>query len=202
MLKLRVEQDEDPINPRKEYDNASRMVCFHKKYDLGDKHGYDSGDFNGWVELRAYLEQEEGPLVACKPLHLFDHGGITIKTGPFHDKWDSGQVGFVFVTEEECKKGMGREGTKEERDAWAERIIEGEVETYDKYLRGDVYCFDVYDDETDEVLESCGGFFGEEYCRQEGESTLNYLLVKAEQAAFEAEELSWIEFGKLLEVAV
>jgi hypothetical protein len=37
-----VEFDNDPLDPREQYDNFGHMVCWHRRYSLGDKHGYDS----------------------------------------------------------------------------------------------------------------------------------------------------------------
>ena len=39
--KLKVEYDDEPINPRKDYDNFAHMACWHRSYNLGDKHGFD-----------------------------------------------------------------------------------------------------------------------------------------------------------------
>ncbi len=35
-------EDYDPMNPRKDYDNLGRMVCWHRHYALGDDHKFDS----------------------------------------------------------------------------------------------------------------------------------------------------------------
>lgn len=37
---LFIEHDDDPPNPREDYDNFGKMICFHKRYSLGDKHNY------------------------------------------------------------------------------------------------------------------------------------------------------------------
>ena len=39
--KLIVKRENYPDNPRN-WDNIGTMVCFHSRYDLGDKHYYDS----------------------------------------------------------------------------------------------------------------------------------------------------------------
>ena len=39
---LIVEQDQDPVNPRKDYDPFGHMVCWHRRYSLGDEHGFNS----------------------------------------------------------------------------------------------------------------------------------------------------------------
>ena len=33
----KIYYDPDPLNPRKEWDNAATMVCWHRRYDLGDE---------------------------------------------------------------------------------------------------------------------------------------------------------------------
>ena len=38
--RLRIEYDDMPVNPRTDYDNFGKMVCWHSRYDLGDKHGF------------------------------------------------------------------------------------------------------------------------------------------------------------------
>ena len=32
------------------------------------------------------------------PLYLMDHSGLAMQTESFHDPWDSGQVGWIYVT--------------------------------------------------------------------------------------------------------
>ncbi|NJD02946.1 MAG: hypothetical protein FIA99_10225 [Ruminiclostridium sp.] len=41
---LFVVPDDEPTNPREEWDNFGTMVCFHRRYTLGDKHNYDNAD--------------------------------------------------------------------------------------------------------------------------------------------------------------
>ena len=44
--KLQVEIDEFPPDPRTDYDNFGKMVCWHGRYDLGDKHDFsEPSDF-------------------------------------------------------------------------------------------------------------------------------------------------------------
>ena len=92
-------------------------------------------------------------------------------------------VGFIFIEERNWKNMMGED--MDRSDERLEKIIEGEIETYDSYLRGDVYQYEVYEVETcslghehKTLVESCGSYFDEEDCRSEGESVINYLLEK------------------------
>lgn len=172
-FELEIEQDNDPMNPRTEWDNLGTMVCFHKRYDLGDKTDYKSSHYNGWNELKESIIENEGEITIL-PLYLYDHSGITISTSPFGCNFDSGQIGFIFVS----KYKVIKEGIDETK---VEEYLKGEVKTYDQYLTGDVYRYCLYEIETcslgcehKNLIESCGGYYGEEHCREEGESMLEH----------------------------
>ena len=44
-FELEVVQDTDPESPRT-WDNLGTMVCFHKRYELGDKTDYRTEDYD------------------------------------------------------------------------------------------------------------------------------------------------------------
>lgn len=135
-FKIVIEPDYDPSNPRTDNDNLGIMVCFHRKYELGDKTGLASGDFSGWDAMKEHLETEE-EAIAILPVYLMDHSGLTLRTTSFGDPWDSGQVGFIYTTKRQADK-MGQAI----RDL--ERQLKMEVFEYDQYLNGDVYGFTLY----------------------------------------------------------
>ena len=171
-FELEIEQDSSPESPRT-WDNLGTMVCFHKRYDLGDKTDYRSEDYDSWDELRQGIIDNEGE-VFMLPLYLYDHSGITMSTRPFNCNWDSGQVGYIFVSRNKVKK----EGIDETKVL---DYLKGEVETYDQYLTGDVWGYRVYEVETcslghehKTLVDSCWGFFGEEYAEKEGRSLLEH----------------------------
>ena len=153
--KIQIEQDQDPMNPRDD-DNLGTMVCFHGRYSLGDQnHGIDPDQFKGWGKMREYIGQELNAYVIL-PIYMYDHSGITIRTTPFSCPWDSGQIGFIYVT---CDKLKG-EGLMKRTQAEIQKYLEGEVETYDQYLRGDVYGYQI---EGELCSHSCWGFFGSDH---------------------------------------
>ena len=41
---LKIVYDEEAVNPREDYDNFGKMVCWHSHYNLGDKHEHDNPD--------------------------------------------------------------------------------------------------------------------------------------------------------------
>jgi len=179
-----IEHDEYVPNPRKEWDCFGTMICFHGRYDLGDEHnlGISTDNFSSWDELEEYLVAEEDAAVIL-PLYLMDHGGISISTRSFNDPWDSGQVGFIFCTREDIRREFNLKRVSPQALEKARRILESEVKVYDQFLRGEVYCVAVVNDKTEEVVDSCCGFFGYDWAEKEARE----MLAWAEEAAEKGE---------------
>ncbi len=191
--KIEVYPDTDPQNPRKEFDHMGKMICFHRRHSLGDDHDYANPqavieDLTGkdTDELGQNPNDDLGDgsayRIVWEPLYLYDHSGITMKTTPFSDRWDSGQVGIIYATYADIMKAFGIEPIKP--DQWipteetiknAEKALQAEVSEYDDYLRGNIYGYRVYapdpefegnDEEDDDYWcadeeGSCWGIYGD-----------------------------------------
>lgn len=164
-MKLFIEHDMDPSNPRKEFNTLGTMVCVHRRYNLGDEEHHkwfeqlvDESRSGEDVE-RALTRDHDAAIIL--PLYLYDHSGITMSTTPFPCRWDSGQVGFIYLTRAKIKEEFGWTRLTAKRRQQLTRYLEGEVELYDQYLRGDTYGFRIEDDDGEEV-DSCWGFYGED----------------------------------------
>ena len=92
------------------------------------------------------------------PLYLLDHSGLAMKTTSFHDPWDSGQVGWIYVSKEDASKEFGGEKMTGALRKKAENLMRSEVAAYDSYLRGECYGFELY--KNGELEDSCWGFMG------------------------------------------
>lgn len=179
-LAVEIIYDEDAQNPRdKDWaDNLDTMVCFHGRYNLGDEgHGYKQEDYNSWDELKTQIIKDHKPVV-IKPLYLYDHSGITISTSPFSCPWDSGQVGFVFISRKAALDNWSKskKTSNKSLEARVEKYINASVDEYDKYLRGEVFGYSVKKGE--EELDSCWGFIGREYCIEEAKSIAEHCAEK------------------------
>lgn len=165
---FRMFQDEYPESPR-EWDNLGTMACFHRRYTLGDKDiPFSSDDFNGWNEMEEYILKSLDAAVVL-PLYLYDHSGITMNTTGFSCRWDSGQVGFIYITKDKIMKEYGVKRIRRQLKEKVEKMLVNEVEVYDQYLIGDVYGFQIlkitkcdegHIHETHE--DSCSGFYGDD----------------------------------------
>lgn len=160
--KVIIKTDDSPSNPRKEFDNLGVMVCFHNRYDLGDKHKYSTNDFNGWDELKVAIANRENAAVIL-PLYLYDHSGITMNTKGFSCRWDSGQVGFIYMTKETAIENWGKKNLTLKIQEKALACLEAEVKEYNQYLTGEIYGFKVKTLDTKEEKDSCWGFYGDTF---------------------------------------
>lgn len=162
---MRIVYDESPISPRED-DNLTKMVCFHSNYSLGDEHDLNTDDFNGWDEMEKYITRMEKPIV-IKPLYMYEHSGITIKTSPYGCRWDSGQIGFVYIRKEDVRNEFNIKRCGQDMVERCDVLLEGEVEMYAKYLEGMVYMYEIERiNEANQVvgIERCGDYYDEEQC--------------------------------------
>jgi hypothetical protein len=160
MLILEITIDNYPINPRSDY-NLGTMVCWHPRYKLGDDHSFKTPE--DFREFCKECRSGDGDGFLMLPLYLYDHSGITISTSPFHDPWDSGQVGWIYAEHSEILREFGANKITPELLKRARRALESEVEIYDHYIRGLVYAFrtiKVNMDESIEINDCVSGFYG------------------------------------------
>lgn len=162
----RLYQDEEPESP-KDWDQLGTLVTWSRDYYFdvdGQKRFGEPSDFlemaaeKGWVYL---------------PVGMIDHSGISLYVGSSSHPmdfggWDSGQVGFIYATPE----SMRLIGTPAEE---VEKVLAAEVEQWDQYVTGDVYGY-VIDGPDGEHRDSCWGFYGLDYAKQEMKEQLRYVI--------------------------
>lgn len=111
-------------------------------------------------DLKELLAERDDLVIL--PLYLYDHTIQSISTGSFvgraqHAEWDSGQVGYIYADRDMIQKEYGK--CTPETIETVEHALNGEVESYDQYLRGECYGFRLYED--GEEIDSCWGFLGD-----------------------------------------
>ena len=127
-------------DPRQDTNLGVMAAHGHRRYNLGDDTPLTREVHEALLRVgpritARWLRIFHGATVVL-PLGLYDHGGITMYVGTTHAfdaaGWDSGIVGLTFDTPET----RAACGTPPER---IEEVLRGEVEEYDRYLRGEVY---------------------------------------------------------------
>ena len=160
-LRLTINYDTSgDCNPR-DWENLGTMLCTHRRYRLGD----EEGDIE---EIMRLVKDKD---VISMPLYLFDHSGLSMSVSPYSCNWDSGQVGIIYADKDDIRRNWDIKHVTKKYIDWTYDILRGEVETYDMYLRGDVFDFcieKIIKCETCGTLEyehvdSCGGFYGYDF---------------------------------------
>lgn len=172
--RFKVEQDTDVDSPRT-WDNIGTMVCFHKEYNLGDKHEYKSTDYSNFVDMKIELRKVYDGILL--PLYLYDHSGLTISTTPFSCQWDSMPVGFIGVSHADIVKEYSKDAYQRALD-----YLLGEVKTYSQYLRGEVYGYSVYSlDCCCKVIDSCWDIYGYDEAVKSAKEDIDYRVSDSEK---------------------
>lgn len=161
MPEIEIINDPDPMNPR-DWDNLGTFQIYHRRYASPDKIERDPPHINPKTEIGLKVWG-------------YDHGGIVYATGesnPFSCPWDSGFAGIIFAPKERIRRWFGVKRLSKFHIETARKILESEVEDWNRYINGEVYAYLVRDQDG-EVIDSCGGFYSEDEARAEAQSYLN-----------------------------
>jgi len=168
---IKIEKEIDSESPR-DWEPIGTIVCWDNYNSYGDEHEYDSP--------RAFIHEVFGlftnidtdeltneQFVQCEtvananniilPVFKYEHSDVTISTTPRSCKFDSGQIGYIFVSKEYSVEPISHKRHKE-----INNILENEITVYNQYINGDMYWYSVDKVEGDEetYIDSCGGFYG------------------------------------------
>lgn len=149
-LKIEIFQDQDAESPRSSMSNLGTFLMSHRRYEFGDRRcGVD--------EIQEIMQDEDN---ICLPVFMFDHSGITLSTKPFACKWDSGQIGVIFVSKKKIKDEYGSDSA--ENIGKAIHVMASEIQTLSRHVEGNVYGYTLYKKDKKSgwtEIDSCWGFF-------------------------------------------
>lgn len=190
---VKIMNDDSPESPRSE-DPCGSMISLARRDFYSDKdvsplfkatkhwgrdsnnrrfcdYEYDSitrDDIENSKELTFLYVDGERQKVCILPIYMYSHSGTTIKNSPFGCRWDSGLAGYIYMTSTRAKEvGFTKKNGNVDWKAVRACLV-SETQTYDQYMRGDVYGFQAFpiNPLTGEVSEdsddSCWGFYGDE----------------------------------------
>lgn len=206
---VEIKRDEGYESPR-EWSNVGIMVCFHRRYGLGDDKDtaakrlrdgasskyvrvdgeqYEIGDVVSDPHLfREWIESGPKEVALAIPLYLYDHSCLALsayRPSPYwpHAAWDSGLVGWVFVTRAILAEEKGIKRLTKNALARVEKALLAEVKEYGQYLNGDVFGYAITDQDGEEV-DSLWGLYGYDYAVEEATAAAECLEpIKEEEAA-------------------
>ena len=134
LRRIVIKRDNDPLNPREDYDNLFTIHSDCPRYLSSDNDAYDPIEDYG----RCPDEAKPKDGVCAFPFYAYIHSGMALSMSSFADKWDSGCAGFIYVEKDKFCKEMG---LKRFSRAKAYKIAKGEIETLNQYVNNEVFGF-------------------------------------------------------------
>lgn len=179
-LKITIEQDTDSENPL-DWNTSIKVAYYSNRYTLGNErvtnlveHMMDLLEYGDEYRNRMYdkhgdtkflfdklLERLNKKGYVALPVYAYIHSGVVVATTPFNCPWDSGLSGLTYVKRTDYIEDFGTKRNIKNSDI--EEALKINLDTFNDWLQGNVYRFSIDDEETDDVLDSCGGFYGDEY---------------------------------------
>lgn len=141
-FEIEILQDEIAESPR-DWDNLGILAVVQNRYVDGDEIVTED-------TVTDILNDED--LIAL-PVYAYVHGSVRLGTEGFADRFDSGMVGVIYISIAKAQL----EYTSSYSEDIVKQVLKGEVETYSKYLSGDVLGYVIK--HNGEVLDSCYGFY-------------------------------------------
>lgn len=162
-------------NPRC-WDNCGKIIYHNNNYQLGDEE-YKNDNASNWKENFAYYIVENyisetdfndtydscgltdseikevwdwiDKNVYYLPVFVYIHSGVSLSTNPFSCGWDSGNNGYIYALK---KNWQGGDNPLNQ--------LEDEIKTFDDYMQGNVWDYEITDS-NGEYVDSCCGYIGD-----------------------------------------
>lgn len=171
-ITVEIHQDEDAESPRAWGDDGLFLVANHRDFyvpEPGEKRIHDD-----WETLVERYKKTHWIF----HVEAYIHSGVRLalsNCGNFPDRqWDVSQVGGIFAAKKEWRLS-----------ASALKSAKGHIDTWNQYLSGDVWGYVVGEDTPFE--ESCWGFYGIDYCREQAKDMADYVAKKVKEEKEEKE---------------
>lgn len=172
---INIDYDPSPESPR-EWDDLSTIYSNSRRYDF-DGHSIEEliQEVGGDIYDNVIPWGLIGKKYYYRKVWMYDHSGITVRTAeenPWGNMgymaWDSGLAGVIVVDKKAAKKEWDTD-TK----ARAEKWLDGEIANLDTYVRGEIYGYEVLDEDGNE-FDSCWGFYDLDECIAEAKGYVDY----------------------------
>jgi len=159
---IKILHDDDPSSPR-EFENLGEILYTSTRCKLGDR-------FVTPDEIERIAKDKDNIVL---DVYAYIHSGIVLSTSEFSCPWDSGRCGIIYVP-----KAKVREEWKVKRitKKLMDTVLSGlksEIDTYSKYLGGEMYGY-VVENEAGEHVDSCFGFYSIEEAEESAKECISH----------------------------
>ena len=147
---IEIYQDSDPLSPNENADRHAFLVYGHRSFTVNGPDGEKAKDIH--ESLDEWKEKFH-----VYPVYAYIHSGVRLQLGSdeglLDRQLDVSMCGYVLITKDE----------KEIPNP--EKYAQGMIDEWNQYLSADVWGYQIK--AGDEDFDSCWGFYGLEYCKEE-----------------------------------
>jgi len=186
--KIVIENDEDPQNPRTEWDNFTEIHCCSSNHYLGEHNHSD------WDEYRAAVAEAKKRGDMVYDVYAYIHSGVCLSLADFygrvpqgHARFDSGKSGCIIVRKKDIMENWGKKNWTQKMREKAYDVAKQDIKTFNAYLNGEVYGY-IVDDHGD----SCWGYYSVEDAISEAKSIVDW-EIKNETKKHFGQLKTWIK---------
>lgn len=192
-----ITYDECASNPVEHWDLLGTMAVHpkhshwaHEAIDLDIPMGNNPIEhMKNFIKAKGYKQSE----VIAYPITKYEHSGISLSLGDNRIcRFDSGIIGFIYAEKAKIRKEFGVKRITKDIVEKVAKIFSDELDTQSDYLNGEVFAYSIYRVNTEEfekhskyclaasrAVESCCGYYGEEYAIDSMKEVLEYMTKKA-----------------------
>jgi DUF971 family protein len=172
-----VVKDAYAEHPYEAYDMLSQMLFSRSFSHYSHCPGVSESTQQDWRNFSQ--EPPWDDLIYLTPIYAYSHGRTTFSLRPFSDRWDSGQVGWLFVTREAAEQNWPKYG------GWvlakcAERQANQEFKVFEDWVDDGAYGWQVKDKDG-EVVDSCWEYYEREAAIHDAEAAARGFANEAAQ---------------------
>ena len=155
-----INNDYNASSPDDWGDDEVFLVYDHRNFTV-KRDNFDPKD------IYAYIEElnDDFDDYFIFPVYAYIHSGVYLSLNHNGDRWDTSMRGYAIIS-----KTLRDDLDLELAKNYADDLIK----EWNAYLSGEIYCYEIFDD-TDEIIESCGGFYDFDECEKEAKYYTNNL---------------------------
>lgn len=149
-------------SPRENDCNVGTMVGYCRNYTLYDEELKTAGR-NGSIyeDFKEYLQNEGIDIGDCiyAPYNALIHSGVYLSLGQNMDRWDGGDVGYIYATKKHIREMYGIKKITKDVENRVMRDFKNEIKEFSDYING----YNMFGYRIEELNDSCSGYYGSDF---------------------------------------
>lgn len=173
MMKLEICYDSIVANPLEneclfEFTDTQGILGGYTCNDLEDtllmlaginEDWYYAREDYGYAELMTRIRKEYFIL----PIYKYEHSGVAYSTSPFSCRWDSGHIGYIYVSKDTIKREYNVKNLTQTIISNVNQLMINTIDVFSSWANGECYYYNLTDSNGD--LDACGGFIGSDHTK-------------------------------------